>query len=553
LLTKAERYLTFDQGSSLAILLGGVNRHPLPARMVLGLLAGATISSWLLLSHGDTPSLFPWLFLSLLVIVLLPTVTEALCLAGKIPDHVEQTFHAGQRWRIRLAAVGVGVLIFVLSIPDPVVVPEAVFLICRAITICCACLLAVLAILSVAQYYSFLRTKRKVLRPILLGVAAVILYLEFLGFRELSAYVLASFASSFLLYAGMVLFIDMLKYLYSILYRERQRFFMEIGIVLDQEDESDLLKSIGWLQGFLKGILIVFVVLMLVRIWDVSHAYAGALFSFLLNGFHIGDMLVVPARIVLGILVFIVGLSVALWIKKYLEQKWEPDQSFAASTREALLTVTGYICYVMAALVGLSVTGVSFSGLTVVAGALSVGIGFGMQNIVNNFVSGLILLFERPIKRGDWVVVGSTEGHVKKISVRSTIIQTFDRADVIVPNSELIASPVTNMMFNDARGRLRVSLGVAYGSDTELVRSLLLEIANGHGEVIIDGSSPQPEVFFQAFGESSLNFDLLCHLKNVDNKYRVLSEINFKIDAAFRLHGIEIPFPQRDVHIKRSV
>lgn len=553
LLTKVGRYQVFDKCSSLAILLERANRQPVVARMVLGFLAGATISSWLLLSHEDTHSLFPWIFLSILVVALLPTVAEALCLAGKIPDQVEQTFHAGQRWRIRLAAFGVGLLIFVLSIPDPAVAPETIFLVFRAITIFCVCLLTVLAILSVAHYYSFLTTKRKTLRPILLGVTAVILYLELLGFRELSAYVLASFASSYLLYAGIALFIDMLKYLYTLLYRERRQFFGRIGVSLDQEDESDLLKSIGWLQGFLKGIMILFVVLMLVRIWDVSNAYAGALFSFLLNGFHIGDMFVVPVRIVLGIFVFIVGWSAALWIKKFLEQKWEPDQSFAASTREALLTVTGYVCYVMAALVGLSVAGVSFSGLTVVAGALSVGIGFGMQNIVNNFVSGLILLFERPIKRGDWIVVGSTEGHVKKISVRSTIIQTFDRADVIVPNSELIASPVTNMMFNDARGRLRVSIGVAYGSDTELVRRLLLEIANGHAEVIVDGSSPKPEVFFQAFGDSSLNFDLLCHLKNVDNKYRVLSEINFRIDAAFRLHGIEIPFPQRDIHIKNPV
>lgn len=553
LLVKIEKYLAFDQSSNIGMLLAGLNRKTFAFRAGLGFLAGATIFSWLLLSRADSPSLYPWLFLSLLTSTLLPILTETLCLAGRDASLAERTLPSGKRWRIRLAAGGAGVLIFVLSFSDSGVFSDEFTIICRAVAICCACLLAVLAIHSVAEYYTFLRTKRNILRSLLLVVTAVILYLEILGFRDLSAYVLASFAGSFLLYVGTVLFIDLIKYVFSILYRERRCFLEKLGIALDQDDESDLLKNIGWLLGLLKIILIVLAVLMLVRIWDVSNAYAGALFSFVLNGFHIGDMQVVPARIILGVLVFIVGWSVALWIKKFLEQKWEPDQSFAASTREALLTVTGYVCYVMAALVGLSVAGVSFSGLTVIAGALSVGIGFGLQNIVNNFVSGLILLFERPIKRGDWVVVGSTEGHVKKISVRSTIIQTFDRADVIVPNSELISSPVTNMMFNDDRGRLRVSLGVAYGSDTELVRRLLLEIANGHGEVIVDGTSPKPEVFFQAFGDSSLNFDLLCHLKNIDNKYRVLSEINFKIDAAFRLHGIDIPFPQRDIHIKSSI
>ena len=123
----------------------------------------------------------------------------------------------------------------------------------------------------------------------------------------------------------------------------------------------------------------------------------------------------------------------------------------------------------------------------------------------------------------------------------------------LCPNSELISSPVTNMMFNDARGRLRVSVGVAYGSDTELVRRLLLEIANDQKEVIVDGSSPKPEVFFQTFGDSALNFDLLCHLKNVDNKYRIRSDMNFRIDEVFRKHGVEIPFPQRDVHIRQNI
>jgi small-conductance mechanosensitive channel len=181
---------------------------------------------------------------------------------------------------------------------------------------------------------------------------------------------------------------------------------------------------------------------------------------------------------------------------------------------------------------------------------LSVGIGFGLQAIVNNFVSGLILLFERPIKTGDWIIVGNTEGYVKRISIRSTMIQTFDRADVIVPNSDLIANQVTNWMLYDPRGRIRVPVSVAYGSDTEKVRELLLEIANTHPEVITDGTSPTPRVLFLQFGDSSLNFELRCHIRNIDMRRIVMSDINFAIDKAFREHGVEIPFPQRDVHIR---
>ncbi|MEJ2686549.1 MAG: mechanosensitive ion channel [Gammaproteobacteria bacterium] len=194
--------------------------------------------------------------------------------------------------------------------------------------------------------------------------------------------------------------------------------------------------------------------------------------------------------------------------------------------------------------------GLEYKNLAIIAGALSVGIGFGLQNIVNNFVSGLILLFERPIRTGDWIVVGSTEGYVKRIRIRSTQIQTFDRADVIVPNSELISTQVTNWMLYDLRGRVRVPVGVAYGSDTALVKQLLLEAGGAHPQVITDGSAPEPVVLFLEFGDSSLNFELRIYIREIDMRLAVVSDLNFAIDAAFREHGVEIPFPQRDVHVR---
>jgi small-conductance mechanosensitive channel len=206
---------------------------------------------------------------------------------------------------------------------------------------------------------------------------------------------------------------------------------------------------------------------------------------------------------------------------------------------------------IIAAIIGLSLAGFSFTNLAIIAGALSVGIGFGLQNIVNNFISGIILLFERPIRTGDWVVVGNTEGYVRKISIRSTQIETFDRADVIVPNSELISNQVTNWMLRDPWGRVIVPVGVAYGSDVEKVREVLLAIASEHPLVITDNSrvSP-PRVLFRGFGDSSLNFELRCFIRNVDQRLVTLSELNFAIEKGLREANIQIPFPQRDLHLR---
>jgi len=199
------------------------------------------------------------------------------------------------------------------------------------------------------------------------------------------------------------------------------------------------------------------------------------------------------------------------------------------------------------------VAGVEFTNLAIIAGALSVGIGFGLQNIVNNFVSGLILLVERPIRTGDWIMVGSTEGYVKKISIRSTQIQTFDRADVIVPNSELISGQVTNWMLSDPWGRVRVPVGVAYGSDTARVMEILLDVANKHPLVITNYPGVgQPRALFRAFGDSSLDFELRCFIRDVDKRLATISDLNLAIDAAFREAGIEIPFPQRDLHFRNG-
>ncbi|EKD34510.1 MAG: mechanosensitive ion channel [uncultured bacterium] len=313
---------------------------------------------------------------------------------------------------------------------------------------------------------------------------------------------------------------------------------------------KEKLMGITWIRLITKLLAWSIAFLCFLQFWGLSNEQQDKLGSSLVDGFSIGGLIIAPARIVLGVFIFACGWTLVSWIKMQLEKRWLKNAGLSLSAQETLTTMTGYIGFALALIIGLSVGGFSFSSLAVIAGALSVGIGFGLQNIVNNFVSGLIILFERPVKRGDWISIGSTEGYVQKISVRSTLIQTFDRSDVIVPNSELISNQVTNMMLNDNFGRLIVPVGVAYGSDTDLVRTILLDIAAANEQVVTDGSTPKPQVLFLEFGESSLNFELRCHLVNIDRRLVVKSEINYEIDREFRKHNISMPFPQRDLYIK---
>ncbi|MBN4063626.1 mechanosensitive ion channel family protein [Cardiobacterium sp. AH-315-I02] len=287
-----------------------------------------------------------------------------------------------------------------------------------------------------------------------------------------------------------------------------------------------------------------------INAWDYSGGIIEQLRSHLVHGFEIGDFRIVPSRILSALLIFGVIIILSSWVRSQLENNWLKMTTMGHGARDATITIVRYIMFIIALLAGLSAAGFNFGNIAIIAGALSVGIGFGLQNIVNNFVSGLVLLFERPIRKGDWIVVGETEGVVKDIQIRSTRIQTFDRSDVIVPNSELISNQVTNWVLSSKSGRAIIPVGVAYGTDTEKVRELLMEIAEDNVDVVKTGSVPKPIVLFREFGDSSLNFELRVFLHDVDSRLRIVSDINFAIDKAFREHKIEIPFPQRDLHVK---
>ncbi len=291
-------------------------------------------------------------------------------------------------------------------------------------------------------------------------------------------------------------------------------------------------------------------VFIVVKYVDLTGTLLPSLALYFTDGISIGTLTIQPTRLLAALIVFTLMVTLSGWFKVRLDKRWLPKTSMERGARDALVTMAGYLGAALALIVGLGIAGVTFTNLAIIAGALSVGIGFGLQNIVNNFVSGLILLFERPIKKGDWIVVGNTEGYVKKISIRSTQIETFDRADVIVPNSDLISTQVINWMLYDKSGRIRIPIGVAYGSDVEKVRQILTDIAMDDERVITNTDDRKTRVLFLRFGDSSLDFELRCHIKNIDERMQVLSDINFNIEKAFRENFIEIPFPQRDLHIR---
>lgn len=216
--------------------------------------------------------------------------------------------------------------------------------------------------------------------------------------------------------------------------------------------------------------------------------------------------------------------------------------------RQTAGAIARYIVLIAGFLIIVQTAGIDLTTFNVLAGAVGIGVGFGLQNVVSNFISGLIILFERPIKVGDRVEVSGIDGKVMEINGRSTTILTNDNIAIIVPNSRFISENVVNWKYNDSVVRFRIPVGVAYGSDVRLVERVLLEAANEEEEVL---ETPPPVVRFLAFGDSSLNFELRAWtVSAVNRKGRIVSKLNFAIYEKFAANNIEIPFPQRDLHIK---
>jgi potassium efflux system protein len=256
-----------------------------------------------------------------------------------------------------------------------------------------------------------------------------------------------------------------------------------------------------------------------------------------MHGVTVCGVRLAPADTIAASLLFSLVVMVTRYVQRVLDVRVLQRLQIDLGVQNSIRTGVGYFGFIMAMLVAIGALGLDLSNLALVAGALSVGIGFGLQNVVSNFAAGLILLVERPIKVGDWVIVGDREGVVKRISVRATELQTFQRASVIIPNSELVSKAVLNWTFKDKFGRVDIKVGVKAGSDLNLVRETLLACANAHRQV---ASSPGAFVVFQDFNGSTMNFELRCFVRDVDFYLATASDLRFAIVEAFQGKEIAI-------------
>jgi small-conductance mechanosensitive channel len=297
-------------------------------------------------------------------------------------------------------------------------------------------------------------------------------------------------------------------------------------------------------SAIVRVMLIVLSFVVIIGPWEVSTA---DLFDTVRNipfGFKIGELHLSLQAILAAITMMVLLLLVTRVMQRWLEKELLPRTRIEPSLQLSIVTIFGYVGAIAAISLALTGLGFDLQKIALIAGALSVGIGFGLQSIVSNFVSGLILLTERPIRVGDTIVVKGEEGWVRRVRVRATEIETFDRASVIIPNSELITGVVKNWTRTNTLGRIVVKVAVVYESDPIEVRDVLCELARAHPQVV---QSPPPSAFLVNLGEKALEFELRCVVADVEKSLTVKSDLHYAILRRFRETAIEIPHPQREI------
>jgi len=371
------------------------------------------------------------------------------------------------------------------------------------------------------------------------GVLAVILGAEVLGFDEFARGLLESaLATAFVVLAVALLLRLGRGAIGGVIDRGARRFAVLQGV------GPRLAVGLSWLY---QAVLILFAILEITDIWGLYASPLEALGSLWNAGFSVGNYRLTLGQLLLALLAVYLAYLVSTLLRSTLEGEVFPRRELDPGIGAAITTLLHYVLVTVGFFFAFSLLGFSLTNLALIVGALGVGVGMGLQDLVKNFFSGLVLLFERPVRVGDMVILGGEWGTIRKIGLRATTITTFDRSELIVPNGELTSERVTNWTLSDEVTRLVLPIGVAYGSDIEAVFRVLQEAAEEHPEVLED---PAPVVLFMGFGESSLQFELRVWVGSVDVRLPTYSSLHADIDRRFRRQGITIPFPQRDLHLK---
>lgn len=296
-----------------------------------------------------------------------------------------------------------------------------------------------------------------------------------------------------------------------------------------------------WLRVIINPIFILMLIFSLLNLWGLPGDFILQVARKLLFGFKIGGIEISIIAIALGMAVFFGSLAVMRFLKVHLANNVLSKIDMDDGVRHSLVSGFSFLGFIISILLAIVAVGIDLTNLAFIAGALSVGIGFGLQDVIKNLVAGVIILLERPFKVGDWVMLNGTEGTIKQINIRSTELLAFNKTSIIIPNATLISSSVTNMTHGDAMSRQSVAVGVSYGSNPEQVKSILLECAKKNRKVM---TSPAPYVLFKDFGSSSLDFELRFYVNDIWKGWSVPSELRYEIFKRFNEENIEIPFPQ---------
>ncbi len=345
-----------------------------------------------------------------------------------------------------------------------------------------------------------------------------------------------SFYSILLFYGGVIILAGFVEFsMYSDLFRK-------LHVV-----EKFSTQIITWINNLVLAITFTFWLYIILQIFRIDSPALGLIASIWQFGFEVGEVKFSPGNLIIFFVTIWITIFLSKIVRAVLEEDVLPPLKLERGLPRTISLLVRYSVITIGFLIAAAAAGLELSRLTILFGAFGIGIGFGLQNVVNNFISGLILLFERPIQIGDIIKVGTLEGTVKRIGIRASVILTFDRSEVIVPNGNLTSNEVINFTLSNKMRRLEIEVGVAYGSDIEKVMHILKESAESFEEVMED---PAPYVWFKEYGESSIDFRLLFFYPQFEGGQSLRSRVAAAIDKAFKKEGITIPFPQHDLYIK---